>query len=145
MRYFIDRDKRTVVAVMSVEFEDKDPADSARDYVLAKMNNFLKSYNIDPYWMDLVFCRFVNKYIPEGKKYVGVAKCAPEDEWDEERGVRLARARALAKYYQDCANIGDDISNFVWAMSECVGESADAAYGCVQHWEEVIDTEGENK
>lgn len=34
-------------------------------------------------------------------KYIGVAKCAPEDEFDEKVGMSIARARCLTKYYCD--------------------------------------------
>ena len=34
-------------------------------------------------------------------KYVGVAKCSPEDEWDEEKGKRLALIRAKRKRSKD--------------------------------------------
>lgn len=33
--------------------------------------------------------------------YVGVAKCSPEDEWDEELGRKIALERCLTKYNRD--------------------------------------------
>jgi len=33
--------------------------------------------------------------------YIGIAKCSPEDEWDEEKGKRLALIRAKRKRSKD--------------------------------------------
>lgn len=33
--------------------------------------------------------------------YTGKAKCNPEDEWDEDVGMDIARRRMLKKYYSD--------------------------------------------
>lgn len=35
-------------------------------------------------------------------RYVGVAKCAQKDDFDEDFGKTLARNRMLRKYYKDC-------------------------------------------
>lgn len=32
-------------------------------------------------------------------KFIGKSKCAPEDEFDETKGIELAKTRARAKYY----------------------------------------------
>lgn len=37
--------------------------------------------------------------------YKGVAKCHPDDDWDEEKGKELAKARLLRKYYKDYAHL----------------------------------------
>ena len=37
------------------------------------------------------------------KEYVGKAKCNPEDKWNEEIGMEIARKRMLVKYYADKA------------------------------------------
>lgn len=37
--------------------------------------------------------------------YNGVAKCHPDDDWDEEKGKELAKARLLRKYYKDYAHL----------------------------------------
>lgn len=48
------------------------------------------------------------------RKYVGVAKCNPEDEWDEQYGKQLAEYRAMVKRKAD---INNDITNFVRRMN----------------------------
>ncbi len=35
-----------------------------------------------------------DEYLPKKKTYVGIAKCSPEDTWDETFGKQLARYRA---------------------------------------------------
>lgn len=49
-------------------------------------------------------------YINKSCKYVGVAKCAAEDEWDEEFGRRLAEYRAMVARQKD---VNREIKNFI--------------------------------
>lgn len=46
----------------------------------------------------------------EEKKYVGVARCSPDDEWDETYGCDLAEARAMNKRRAD---LNERIHQFV--------------------------------
>ena len=48
------------------------------------------------------------------RTYVGVAKCSPEDEWDEEYGKHLAEYRATIKRKAD---INNEITAFVNRMN----------------------------
>ena len=48
------------------------------------------------------------------RKYIGVARCNPEDEWDEEYGKRLAEYRAALKRRSD---INQEIANFCYRMN----------------------------
>lgn len=48
------------------------------------------------------------------RKYVGVARCNPEDEWDEEYGKQLAEYRAALKRRND---INQEIENFCYRMN----------------------------
>lgn len=82
IRYYIDEEKQTIVAVMD------DCAYDAID-VLAKMG--ICSITHDNYNL--------NKFMMN-PTYRGKAKCAPEDEWDEEEGMRIARNRMLENYYR---------------------------------------------
>lgn len=43
----------------------------------------------------------VDKTLFLKNEYTGTAKCNPEDKWDEETGMTLARNRMLCKYYTD--------------------------------------------
>lgn len=79
--YYIDEEKRTVVAVM------KDCEYDAID-ILEKMG--IRRIKRDGYNMN----KFMINPIYRGK-----AKCAPDDIWDEEEGMRIARNRMLENYY----------------------------------------------
>ena len=70
--YYINKEKRTVVCVMDTF---NDVCDKIRKYDL----------------------KVPDKYYCEKKTFRGVAKCSPEDEWDEAVGKRLAERRAAAK------------------------------------------------
>lgn len=70
--YYVNKSKRTVVCVMDTF---NDVHDKIEKYGL-----------ITP-----------SKYFFEKKVFRGVAKCAPEDDWDETIGRRLAEQRAAAK------------------------------------------------
>lgn len=70
--YYINKEKHTVVCVMDT-FDDV--YDKIRKYDL----------------------KVPDKYFWEKKTFRGVAKCSPEDEWDEAVGKRLAERRAAAK------------------------------------------------
>lgn len=70
--YYINKEKRTVVCVMDTF---NDVCDKIRKYDL----------------------KVPDKYYCEKKTFRGVAKCSPEDEWDEVVGRRLAERRAAAK------------------------------------------------
>lgn len=80
--YYIDEEKRTIVAIMrECEYDAID--------VLQKMgirNIYHDGYRMDKFMMNPI--------------YRGKAKCSPEDEWDEEYGMKLARNRMLANYYR---------------------------------------------
>ena len=51
----------------------------------------------------------------EVRKYKGVAKCSPEDPWDERYGKRLAEYRAQKKRMKD---INGELFAFIKAMGE---------------------------
>ena len=70
--YYVNKEKRTVVCVMYT-------CNDVRDKIL--------KYGLIPSY----------KYLSQVKVYHGVAKCAPEDEWDEVIGRKLAEWRAAAK------------------------------------------------
>lgn len=51
------------------------------------------------------------------RKYVGIAVCAPEDEWDEAYGKRLAEYRASTARRAD---INNELNNFVHGIRICI-------------------------
>lgn len=46
-----------------------------------------------------------------GNKFEGISKCNPEDKYDEEKGVELAKLRALSKLYKSNRKIYNDIND----------------------------------
>lgn len=88
--YYINEDKRTVTAVLpltqldAIEFYEK----------AIERANPINKYDI------LMNVNLRDKYLIKDK-YVGIAKCSPEDEFDEEKGMSLAKHRCLSKYYYD--------------------------------------------
>ena len=70
--YYVNKEKRTVVCAIETS---NDVCDKIRKYGL----------NVPI------------KYYCEKKIFRGVAKCSPEDEWDEAVGRRLAERRAAEK------------------------------------------------
>ena len=59
--------------------------------------------------------------------YKGIAKCAPEDEWDEIYGKRLAEYRA-AKARQ--VDVNEELKNYVKGISRCINNLQE--YGFVR-------------
>jgi hypothetical protein len=80
--YLIDEENRTITA--------KIPVDSAVDSFYSDCNK----RDIFGWYDGELEIRTYGKY------FVGVAKCAPEDTFDIEIGKRLARDRALKKFYK---------------------------------------------
>lgn len=82
IEYYIDEEKGTIVAVM------KDCEYDAIK-ILDKMG--ISDIRYDGYNMDKFMINTT---------YRGKAKCSPDDEWDEEEGMRIARNRMLENYYR---------------------------------------------
>ena len=60
--------------------------------------------------------------------YKGVAKCAPEDEWDEAYGRRLAEYRAARARQVD---VNNELKDFIHGISRCIDNLYD--YGLMKH------------
>lgn len=85
IRYYIDEEKRTVVAVM--DDCEYDAIDVLQKMGIRKITH--NGYNLDKFMMNTSYC--------------GKAKCSPDDEWDEKYGMALARNRMLENYYRSRA------------------------------------------
>ena len=88
--FVVNKEKRTIVCIITTEGD-----------VLKRLGK----YDIetgDDYW------RYGNDRLV--RRYKGVAKCAPEDEWDEAYGKKLAEYRA-AKARQ--VDVNKDLDNAV--------------------------------
>lgn len=58
--------------------------------------------------------KYIEPFIKEVKSYVrphykGIAKCSPDDFFDMERGMDIARKRCLQKYYADYTRFMTDL------------------------------------
>lgn len=61
----------------------------------------------------------------EIKRFIGIARCAPDDEWNEELGKELAKKRALLKACNTEINaIGQRIKHY----QSCIDKLRDAQY-----------------
>ena len=59
--------------------------------------------------------------------YKGIARCAPEDEWDETYGKRLAEYRATRARQID---VNNDLRKFIKGISRCIDNLYD--YGLLK-------------
>lgn len=83
MTYYINKEKRTVVCKKTgCEFD-----------IVNLIENISGCYTIPP--------EMSVKDVLLNSTYTGIAKCNPEDKWDEEKGMEIARKRMLLKYYKD--------------------------------------------
>lgn len=108
IKYIINKEKRTVVAV--IEFGKNEETFKNSSYI----------YD-DLHWAIHHLKKSENKISKEFKintdkmffpKYMSAkAKCSPEDEWDEEYGKQLARQRLVEKIYKYRRNSYLTISN----------------------------------
>lgn len=85
IEYFVDEEKRTVVAKVSG--------------VHRELFQILSKYGTDS---KVSWDRILNIY-PD--TYRAIAKCAPEDKWDEETGKQIAKNRLITKLCHVRANV----------------------------------------
>lgn len=92
IKYSVNKDKKTCVCYL-----DDCECDIYSTLTLEEKKLF-EAFDIDP--------RIKNCY-------VGKAKCADGDVFDEEYGKALARKRMLRKYHWDCAKVYTEISGAI--------------------------------
>ena len=96
IKYVVNPDKKTVVCFLT----------GCKQDVLVDMSD--KERNI---MFDLrIDCTLKDKYI-------GIAKCAPADKFNEEYGRKLARKRMLVSYYMDRARVNAKIYNDLTSLA----------------------------
>lgn len=96
MNFYVNPEKRTTVAVMT------DVQSDAYDYICALVKNKDNNTRQGVYASDILRS-MIRKNIPNVLR--AKAKCAPQDDFFEDVGTDLARARLLFKYYMHCFNI----------------------------------------
>lgn len=91
IKYVVDEKKRVIVAIM------EDTAEDAILYMYRK-RFFLDIFPFEVRMKD---------------KYVGVARCCEEDEFDVNLGKELAKKRVLEKYYTDFLKAIDEMKRTI--------------------------------
>lgn len=103
---YVNEEKRTCVVVIS----------DCEDDVIRKVHRVTKGQFKEDFYF-----RGKNSWLAE--KFIGKAKCAPEDEFDSEFGLDMARARAFAKYNaaydREIDTLLDRIEDMADAIDEC--------------------------
>lgn len=130
MNFYIDTKKRTVVAKMNSEdiYEQviahlANPIDKIyryktnEDSIVLSCGDGLHAYSSNQVIKELLVPIVMKKM---KSYYVGKAKCAPTDTFDEEKGKEIARARLLAQYYFDLMKCIHEVDNMVNTIGSCV-------------------------
>ena len=102
--YIVDKEKRTVVCIITV----------ANDVPIRLAKYGLADEEYDDIYLDI-------------RKYTGIAKCNPEDTWDETYGKRLAEYRAARARQLD---VNNELKNFIRNVTRCIDDLYD--YGLMK-------------
>lgn len=97
IEYIINKEKRTVVAIMKGCRHD-----AYEDIIKTLHNNNITTFATQSFWE-------LEYFISD--TYRGKAHCSEEDTWDEEIGKRIARSRMLKKYYKAKIRVFDRVKN----------------------------------
>lgn len=86
-KFYVNEEKRTVVCVIP------DTEDEVKEFIWSSLSdiNGINLYRTVSYKL--------NEKLTLPNSFIGKAVCAPEDEWNEEVGRKLAFARAKNKLY----------------------------------------------
>lgn len=96
MDYYVNESKRTIVAVIpDAKFEITNTIESKVKKVLQGQG----MPELDAHFVatSLLSADKIQRLMQD--TYKGKAKCSPNDEWDVEHGIEIARHRALCKYW----------------------------------------------
>lgn len=96
MNFYVDQEKRTTVAVMT----------NVQSDICNYLHSLLRNRDINSYediYAPDILRDIICKSVPNILRVK--AKCSPEDNFSEDIGVGLARARLLEKYHSHCLSI----------------------------------------
>ena len=137
IKYYVNEDKRTVVAKM--EYDDS--IEMKRDvvkYATGAITRWMYSqgfceykYSIDDFFTSLIWT-IADKYF--STPILGKAKCSEEEEFDEEFGKELARTRCLEQYYFRLAMCCEDAYNVISEVLNVLADRHDAAVDSTNMW-----------
>lgn len=94
IRYVINEEKRTCVAIL----------ENTKYDAISKINKMCKSEARFSDEAEIHVYSYKNSKYKIPNRFVGVAKCSPEDVWDVEVGKRIAREKLLDKYHKALHN-----------------------------------------
>lgn len=107
--YYVDENKRTVVAKLTNCKRDVlHLIENVTRKLLSDSNNNMFREIFNSLSCEFVDYYFKNRFLLKDT-YYGKAKCHENNTWDEEYGMRVARSRMLAKYYNDVLKIVSEI------------------------------------
>ena len=101
IKYFVNKEKRTVVAKFENTFVLTDKGVWGK-YIA---NHICKTINKTKGGIDLylnernIYYKFIEDAIKQNDSCYGIAKCADTDTFDVEKGKEIAKKRLLKKYY----------------------------------------------
>lgn len=102
-KFRVDEEKRTVTCIITTK----------NDFISKIIKyGFAEIFNQLP--LEL---RDIREEDEDIRKYVGIAKCNPDDKWDEEFGKHLAEQRAMTARRAD---INNEIAIFINRMNRCI-------------------------
>ena len=148
IKYFVNRDKGTVVAKMENSVDEHKMTvtviDEVVDYATAQICRIFHGQNYDGAngyvaedCFQLVARRVAEKYFSE--PVIGKAKCnfIEGEEFDEEFGKALAKSRCLSQYYFRLTNMMEDLFDIFGMVSNNFAWRRDMAYDNVDRWLDI--------
>ena len=135
IRYFIDEDKRTVVALLTVP----------RTEICDEMCNIINK-NSNRYF--LVTNILTTDAMLLTGAYRGKAKAHPDDEWDVEEGKKWARIRARQMYMKERKRIMKALENVFDDIEDNIEAAVKYTKSVLKHIDEdlsVLDTDASKK
>lgn len=123
--FYVNKEKRTVVAVLTVP-ENLMGNEMLQIIGKSSGNNFC-----------IEECA-INESIALKGRYVGKASCHEEDAFDEEKGIHLAKLRALRSYMKDRKRVATRIADVFDEIANRFENAEDYCEYAIEHIEESI-------
>ena len=124
--YFINEEKKTVVAMLTV------PENAMGNEMLRLIN---KSSGVH---FSINNCA-IGKSIALKGRYKGKAVCHSEDDWDEKKGMHLAKLRALRAYAKDRERIAMLLSDTYSDILRRLERAEEYSHYATEHIEDAIE------
>ena len=125
-RYFINEEKRTIVAILDVP----------ENIVEKEMTNLFSKGATNHIFIDGYI---TSDRLNVSSTYVGVAHCHTEDKFDIEKGRHLAELRAIRTYLKDRKKISEKIYNTVKDAETRFKKSDEYFEYAIKHVQDAID------